>query len=253
MSEVLQLRAHGREDLPTLVYLPGLHGDWTLIGSFRRAMEGKVRFVEVTYPRTTAWSLDDYAHEVRSALKGQGIARGWLLGESFGSQVAWATLAQGFEADGLILAGGFVRHPFIWGVDRARAVCSDAPPWILRILLWAYPRYARFRHRRAPETLADIAEFVRRRQELGDREAMAHRLGLIAEADFRRTANSTKLPVLFLTGFWDPIVPWWPVRSWLRRGCPGWRGDRVLFRADHTVLATQPDASAKQMLEWMHL
>ena len=84
MSEKLEMRIYGDRSLPTLIYLPGLHGDWTLVGSFRRALAGRVRFVEVTYPRTLDWSLDDYARGVETALAEQGIARGWLLGESFG-------------------------------------------------------------------------------------------------------------------------------------------------------------------------
>jgi len=52
MAEELQLRIHGEGSLPTLIYLPGLHGDWTLIGGFRQALAGRARFVEVTYPRT---------------------------------------------------------------------------------------------------------------------------------------------------------------------------------------------------------
>ena len=261
MSNRLALRVHGPATLPALIYLPGLHGDWTLVGSFRRAIAGRVRFVEFTYPCTTEWSLADYAREVMAALTAAGITRGWLLAESFGSQVAWALL-QGvkssesevqsqFMVEGLILAGGFVRHPVIAGVKAAEKFCASAPPWTLRLFLWAYPKYARFRHRRAPETLADIAEFVRRRQEPGDREAMTQRLSLIANADFRELARRTILPVFSLTGFWDPIVPWWPVRSWLRRECPGWRADKLIFRADHTVLATQPDDSAQQVLAWL--
>lgn len=254
MSDRLELRVHGPATLPALIYLPGLHGDWTLVGSFRRAVAGRVRFVEFTYPRTTEWSLADYAREVAAALTAAGITRGWLLAESFGSQVAWALL-QGVQnqvmVEGLILAGGFVRHPVIAGVKAAEKFCAGAPPWSLRLFLWAYPKYARFRHRHAPETLLDIAEFVRRRQEPGDREAMTQRLHQIADADFRELARRTTLPVFSLTGFWDPIVPWWPVRSWLRRECPGWRADKLIIRADHTVLATQPDDSAQQVLAWM--
>jgi hypothetical protein len=61
MSEQLQMRIYGDVSLPALVYLPGLHGDWTLIPSFRNALEMKVRFVEMTYPRTLAWPIQDYA------------------------------------------------------------------------------------------------------------------------------------------------------------------------------------------------
>ena len=261
MSADLELRRHGDAALATLIYLPGLHGDWTLISSFRQAAEGRVHYVELTYPRTTTQSLAEVAQAVLTELATQGITHGWLLAESFGSQVAWAILQEiqtpnvkqptRFTPDGLILAGGFVRHPVISGVRMARVVCANTPPWSLRLFLWAYSKYARLRHRRAPETLRDIAEFAVRRQITGDREAMAHRLSLIAAADFRDLARNVLLPVFSLTGFWDPIVVWWPVRSWLRRECPGWRGDRMLFRADHTVLATQPEASVKQVLEWM--
>src|SRR5437870_11774713 len=94
MSEQLQIRIHGPDSLPTLVYLPGLHGDWTLIGRFRRALNGRVRFVEITYPRTLAWSLEDYAAGGEAALAENGITRGWLLGESFSSTVVWPVAAR---------------------------------------------------------------------------------------------------------------------------------------------------------------
>jgi hypothetical protein len=93
MPEDLQLRIYGEASLPTLIYLPGLHGDWTLIGGFRHAISDKVRFVEVTYPRTLTWSLDDYATAIESALAQNGITGGWLLGESFASQVVWGAVS----------------------------------------------------------------------------------------------------------------------------------------------------------------
>src|SRR5580658_10457255 len=94
-EEKIELRIYGDASLPTLVYLPGMHGDWTLIGGFRKAVLRKVRFVEMTYPRTLTWSLDDYAAAIEDALLQNGISRGWLLAESFGSQLAWPILAHG--------------------------------------------------------------------------------------------------------------------------------------------------------------
>src|SRR5258706_11924335 len=116
MTETLQIRIHGDASFPTLIYLPGTHGDWTLVASFRLAIAGRVRFVEFTYPRTLTWSLDDYAAAVEDELLANGIQRGWLLGESFSSLVAWATIGRNaggknrFQIEGLILANGFVRH-----------------------------------------------------------------------------------------------------------------------------------------------
>src|SRR3984957_9826640 len=128
MEEKLQLRIYGEPSQPTLVYLPGLHGDWTLVGSFRRALANRVRFVEVTYPRTLTWSLDDYAANVENALAEKGITRGWLLGESFSSVVVWPMIERKkFQADGLILAGGFVEHSMRWAARLVQRIAGATP------------------------------------------------------------------------------------------------------------------------------
>src|SRR5207244_8657611 len=85
MPDELTMRVHGDASMPTLVYLPGMHGDWTLVSSFRAAIAGRVRFVEFSYPRTATWSLDDYARGIEGMLLANRIERGWLLGEWFGS------------------------------------------------------------------------------------------------------------------------------------------------------------------------
>ena len=251
MPEELQLRLHGDASLPVLVYLPGLHGDWTLVASFRLALAGRVRFVEFTYPRTLTWSLEDYANAIEAALLEHGITHGWVLGESFGSQVGWALLGRGwnqereaginaspspssppashFTPDGVILAGGFVKHPLKWGVLAAGRFCHGVSlTWLTRLLFF-YARYARFRHRQAPETLASIQEFVSRRTEL-DKEAAVHRLRLVAANDPRARARQAHLPVYQLSGLLDPVVPWPLVRPWLKRNCPGFRGSRIIDR-----------------------
>jgi len=250
MAEELQLRIHGNASLPTLVYLPGLHGDWTLIGGFRHAIAGKVRFVETTYPRTLTWSLDDYATAVEAALAQNGITSGWLLGESFSSQVAWAMVAHGrFPVRGVILAGGFVKYPnpALWFMKKISGRIST------RLLVWiifGYAKAARFRHRRSPQSLATIDAFISRRTEL-DRRAAQHRLQLVAENDPRQIASQTKLPVFGLSGFVDPIVPWPRVRHWLRKNCPALREYKIIFRADHNVLSTAPEAAARHLLRWI--
>jgi pimeloyl-ACP methyl ester carboxylesterase len=263
-EECLQCRVHGAASLPTLIYLPGLHGDWTLVSSFRAAVSGRVRFVEFTYPRTVRWSLDDYAAAIQNALQRQGVRRGWLLGESFGSQIVWPLLARTpagsdpterpggeFEAEGVILAGGFVRHPVPWGVRLASRLCAGAPGGLVRWSLTFYAQFAKFRHRHAPETLANLHEFIARRTEL-DRQAVVHRLRLIVSRDPRPVARHLHLPVYYLAGALDPLVPWPWVRGWLRRECPGYRGGRTLWRADHNVLGTAPGAAVEQVLRWMN-
>ena len=255
IQEQIQSRVYGCENLPTLIYLPGLHGDWTLISSFRAAIAGRVRFVEFTYPRRPQWALDEYAKAVVDELAANGITSGWLLGESFSSQVAWKIVERNevearFVTKGVILSGGFVRHPVIPGVHCFHAVHRMMPGWMFRVLILIYSRYARLRHRRAPETLANIAEFVQRRTP-EDRNAIGSRYPLIAGSDFRDLVRRMHIPVYALSGFFDPIVPWWFVIPWLRRNCPGFCASRVIFNADHNVLATTPKKSAEQVLRWM--
>ena len=158
------------------------------------------------------WSLDDYAAAVESELAERGITHGWLLGESFSSQVVWAIAARNtFRIDGIILAGGFVRHPLRWGVRLAERIAGGIPLALMTRILFSYAKVARFRYRHAPETLANISEFIARRTE-PDRQAATHRLRLIAQNDPRDIARQARVPVYALAGLADPIVPWLPVR-----------------------------------------
>lgn len=251
MLEELQLRLHGAATLPTLVYLPGLHGDWTLVGDFRRHLAGKVRFVEFIYPRTLTWTLDDYAVAVENALAQNGITSGWLLGESYGSQIVWALVAhKQFSVHGIILAGGFVKYPLRWGVRLVRIVFGLIPFKLLAWLVAVYGKLARFRYRHSPETLASIDVFIARRTEL-DRQAMSHRLDQIAEFDPREIARSTSLPIYNLSGWFDPVVPCPVVRRWLRKNSPSLRGEQTFYTADHNILATAHAKAARQILTWM--
>jgi pimeloyl-ACP methyl ester carboxylesterase len=252
VTEELQIRICGDSSLPTLVYLPGLHGDWTLIGAFQVALKGRVRFVVVTYPRSLTWSPNDYADAVDLMLQRSGIKTGWLLAESFGSQVAWAILSKSnkfFLVEGLVLAGGFVKHPWKWGPPLVRWLVRHTPKIIGRWLWKIYEAYSRFRHRHSPDALKLIDEFRDRRTDL-DLQAMERRLASLDDYDPRPIACQTKLPVYYLAGLVDPLVPWFLVRRWLRLNCPGYRCGKT-FLADHNVLATAAAGTADTVVAWM--
>jgi pimeloyl-ACP methyl ester carboxylesterase len=188
-----------------------------------------------------------------------------LIGESFGSQFAWQLIAgnlpgaetqqensrrRRFKVDGLVLAGGFVKHPWKWGPKLFRWIGRKTPMNTYRIELKIYSWYSRFRHRHMPETLDSIKEFVERRTEL-DRLAMRHRLVLLDEYDPRPVARQARVPVHYLAGLVDPLVPFPLVRWWLRRNCPGYRGGKTFWLADHNVLTTAPGRAAEVVLGWM--
>ncbi len=247
----LSIRIHDGP-APTLVYLPGLHGDWGLIGAFRRALDGRVRFVEVAYPRVCDWDLDAHAAALTTALRAKGITRGWLLGQSFGSQVAWAIAHRGdFRIDGLILAGGFVAHPSPAGARLMRFLLTHAPTSALRGPMSLWVEAASVVMHRNPETVAELRDFVHNRTD-ADWDAAARRLGLMISArDPRPVARAARYPVHYLGGVVDPLVPWPLVLWWLRRRCPGYKGARLLPLAGHNVLGSQPEASAAQVLAWL--
>ena len=307
VTESLQLRVHGVEASSTLIYLPGLHGDWTLLGPFRAALGGSARLVETTYPRRPEWTLDDYAAALEIGLRERGIERGWLLAESFSSQIAWQLLGRheagerflqtsssrveplnrgrdalprvqadrqvgptrfgepdrqvgpaGFgegtkrvQIAGLILVGGFVKHPWPWGVRIAHGASRATPLWLLKRLCALYGKSANRRCCATSETAAEIEEFVRRRTIQADRDVMSSRYRLIRGADFRAVARRTRLPVFHLSGAFDPLVPWWQVVAWLKKECPGFRASRIVRRAGHNVLLDAPSESVKQILEWI--
>ena len=124
------------------------------------------------------------------------------------------------------------------------------PMWLYQFELKIYAWYSRFRHRRAPEVLETIGEFLSRRTLL-DRQAMQKRLALLDEYDPRDVARQTRVPIHYIAGLVDPLVPWVQVRWWLRKNCPAYRGGKTFWLADHNVLATSPNRAAELVLKWM--
>lgn len=255
----LQLRVHGTAGGPTLIHLPGLHGDWTLLAPFRQALGDRARFIETAYPHEPGWQLADYAAALESALIKHGITAGWILGESFSSQVAWAFLERQhlagnparFRIEGLILVGGFVRHPWSWGVRLAHAASRRISA---RFLCRACTLYARAKARRfghCPAAAGEFAQFAENRANDPDRHTITRRYLLIAGNHPAAIARTTRLPVYHLSGAWDPIVPWWHVRAWLRKHCPGYRESRIIWHGDHNILLSAPEQSAEQILAWV--
>ncbi len=151
---------------------------------------------------------------------------------------------------GLILAGGFVRYPAPPLLGIAEHLCPRVPHRLLHRLLPAYLLYSRLRHSRIPGGLEAAREFIERRTE-ADQRAVTRRLRLIAEADPRPVASSTRLALHHLYGAIDPIVPWGPVARWLRLHAPTLRASHRIWYSDHTVLASAARESVAQVRQWM--
>ena len=252
----LTIRLDGDRSNPCLIYLPGVHGDWTLLTSFRDLAKEKFFVVQATYPRTLRWTIADYGREVSAAMERLGIRSGWVLAESFSSQVAWAWVKQArekpdpFRFEGIILAGGFVKYPIPWLVRIVGAFFELAPWWLWKLLFWNYALYSTFRLRNAPASAGTVNEFIARRTKL-DIAAMRHRLRLIEQYDPRAIAAEVPCPVYLLAGVIDPVVLTWPVLRWLRKNSPAFKAHRLIWPADHNVLGTEPMKSFDQIVRWI--
>jgi pimeloyl-ACP methyl ester carboxylesterase len=249
-------RVHAKEGCPTLAYLPGIHGDWTLFASFRQMASAGFQVIEFTYPRRLDWNLEDYARAVEEKLMAEGVREAWILAESFGSQVAWELLRRRtaglskLTICGVILAGGFVKHPACWMVRAAERFFGATPRAFWKGAFWAYAKVGALRHRNAPETAACLREFVARRTDQ-DLKAIQRRLCLIAENDPRWAAAQSGPPIFMLAGAIDPIVPAWPVWRWLSKNTPDFAGVRIVWPADHNVLGTAPAKALEQIGRWV--
>ena len=137
-----------------------------------------------------------------------------------------------------------------WAVRLVEKICGRISLAALVWIIFSFGKIARFRYRRSPETLATLDEFIARRTHLDGRAAQ-HRLHLVAENDPREISGATRLPVYYLSGWLDPIVPWPLVRRWLKKNCPALRECKIVRSADHNVLGTAPAEAAHEILAWI--
>ena len=169
-------------------------------------------------PKTTTALLGTLASLALTAgLAALFVAATHLTGLSSEETTSLQSTLGNVPIQGLILAGGFVRHPVNWAVRLAGQVSGAIPLRCVKLFCVIYARYARFRHKRAPETLASIGEFVANRTQESDRRAIVHRYAIIADNDLRSVARQFALPVYYLAGLVDPLVPWPFVRRSRRR------------------------------------
>ena len=142
-----------------------------------------------------------------------------------------------------------MRHPIIPAVHFAKFLMRNMPLPLLKIILWFYTIYARGREGDSAEIRASLKEFVERRTKF-DLLAAAHRLELITQNDLRSIAQQTQVPVFYLTGFIDPVVPWPFVQPWLKKNCTSLCDWKIIWTSDHHVLGAAK-RSANQILKWI--
>lgn len=235
-------RLSGPEDAPVVVYLPGLHGDWTPLNRTRLHLSRHFRLVELSYPQRAEWDLADYADAAEERLTELGLGPVHLLGESFSSLVCWELLRRHpRRALSLTLAGGFCQPPHPRGLRLLALGFGVLPGALWNRGVEAYCMSLAWRARPVAGDAQQEPLFFAARGRRGLR-AMRKRLAIIQSADFRSLLGELTLPVGYIGGGSDPIVPVRREIETLRRGLPAacrfrWR---LVDGAPHPILPARP-------------
>ena len=195
----------GDPSAPVIVYLPGVHGDWTPQVGARPIISRDFHFVETAYPRVEHWTIEDYALALTELLDALEIESAHLVGESFGSLVAWQFgIANPHRVRSFTLVGGFSRPPRFRVAAAAAVALKSLPTRLLEsgIDVYVAGKTAAGEHREIFQAGAYPAA-----RTLRGRRATANRMSIIQKAEFRDQLKEVRFPVRYLGGARDVIVP----------------------------------------------
>jgi len=215
-----------------LVLLPGLDGTGLLFQPLVQALSKDIDPIVVSYPDDVPLGYQELLPLVREALPSRPFV---LLGESFSGPLAIMAAASRPEGlVGVILCASFVRSP----VAYLPGWCAHlVRPFLFRF----YPAVARLRlllGRHADPTIRDLAVQAVSRVHP---QVLAHRVRAVHRVNVAEQLASCPLPVLYLRGQHDRVVPASAMRRVLR-ACP--HAQVVTLPAPHMVLQTQSAAAA---------
>ena len=245
-------QAAGDPNATPLLYLPGVHGDWTPQVRARPLLSRNFHLVETAYPRIENWSIEDYALALKELLDGLAIQSAHIVGESFGSLVGWQFgIANPERVRSFTLVGGFSRPPRFRAAAAAAAVLKSLPTSLLEsaIDLYVAGKSAVGEHRE----IFDSGAYPATRTPRG-RRATANRMSIIQDSEFRDQLKEIGFPVRYLGGERDVVVPVRREIATLQAMLPlhcDFRSELVAG-APHAVVASHPEECAEHLSRWVH-
>jgi pimeloyl-ACP methyl ester carboxylesterase len=218
----------------SLILLPGLDGTGLLFQPLLEVLPESIEPVVVRYPHENHLTYDELLPRVLDALPPNGEPF-LLLGESFSGPLAvMAAARRPAGLRGLILAATFVTgpwpiaRPFIPIVARSPLFALFVPLKRLRARLGGYSTP----QRRA--LMAELNATLRPR-------VVAARVRMVFHTDARAQLASCGVPVLYLRGTRDLVVPWWNLRA-VKRARPDVTVETLA--SSHMVLQRRASESA---------
>lgn len=252
-SGELVYRIRGGEGAVPVVYLPGVHGDWTPQAAASVILAGAFRLVEISYPREPLWRLEDYASALVSLLDRLEIESAHVVAESFGSLVGWEFgLEHGSRVRSMVIVGGFCQPPGPRKVLLAKWGLSVLPTGLFEQGVDAYVAIRKHQGKlEHPEMEVDLP-YATVRTDLG-RIATVSRFEIMCTSDYRHQLHEVLFPVRYIGGDSDLIVP---VKREIRTLSEllseeaGFQS-RLIANAPHMIISSHPVETAGQIADWI--
>ena len=187
----------------TVVLLPGLHGTASLSGHMADCVPEGYQFVALSFPHERALSYEESAEFVKDELKmidGDVV----LLAESFSGPTGILVAIEGLEqVKGLVLVGTFTEWP---NLRLAKHM-----PWRLIFGMASWVGGG------VKEVVKGRGLFQLLAEEISgkDVKVLADRMRMVGEVDVMEDFKQIDLPLVYLRGRWDVVVPRWNVRKML--------------------------------------
>lgn len=244
-------QATGDPDSPPILYLPGVHGDWTPQTRTRNIVSNDFHFVETAYPRVASWSIDDYAQALNDLLNQLGIESAHIVGESFGSLVGWQFgISEPKRVRSFTLVGGFSQPPRFRVAGAAAMALKTLPTTVLESAIDFYVarKSAMGQHR---ETF-DSGAYPATRSDQG-RQATARRMAIIQASEFRDRLGEIAFPVRYLAGAHDIVVPVRREIATLLSNLPPAADfqSELIPKGQHSIVSSHPAETAENIMRWV--
>ena len=241
----------GDATAPPIVYLPGVHGDWTAQSQAREHLGRDFHLIEIAYPRIENWSIDDFAHALKELLDGLGIESAHIVGESFGSLVGWRFgVLHPDRVRSHTLVGGFARPPRFRVAGAAATILRSLPTTMLEsaIDLYVAGKSVLGEKREA----FDSGAYPATRTERG-RIATANRMSIIQSIDFRDQLQEIRFPVRYVGGARDIVVPVRREIATLDAHLPPHCDfqSELITGAPHNIIASRPEETVQHITRWI--
>jgi pimeloyl-ACP methyl ester carboxylesterase len=222
-----------------IVLLPGLDGTGVMFEPLLAVLPAELEPIVIAYPHNESLGYNELLPRVLGALPTDKPFV--LLGESFSGPLALMAAATcPPNLMGMILCATFVRNPVKW---RPAWLKYFARPMFFRF----FPAMSRIKAAFNRDATPELRELSARKLSTVHPSVLAHRVRSVLEVDVISQLLRCPVPILYLMGVRDRVVPGHNMRDIVRA-----RPDVQVVRVPsaHWVLQSQPQLAADAIAQF---